>query len=67
MTDTACTTAIRNLADGRIADARLPSNCTVADAARAIDALARAHDATGSLGCRPRASALARDRDWGRR
>jgi len=50
MTDTACTAAIRNLADGKIADARLPSNCTVADAARAVDALARARDATGALG-----------------
>lgn len=50
MTDTACSAAIRNLANGRIADARLPSNCTVADATRAIDALARARDATGALG-----------------
>jgi hypothetical protein len=50
MTDTACTTAIRNLADGRIADAGLPSNCTVAEAARAIGALASARDATGALG-----------------
>jgi hypothetical protein len=50
MTDTACTAAIRNLADGKIADARLPPHCTVADAAQAIDALAKAPDATGSLG-----------------
>jgi hypothetical protein len=50
MPDTACTAAIRNLADGRIADARLPPHCTVADASRALDALATARDATGSLG-----------------
>lgn len=50
MTDTACTAAIRNMAEGRIADASLPPSCTVADATRAIDALARARDATGSLG-----------------
>jgi hypothetical protein len=50
MTDTACTAAIRNLADGRIADVRLPPNCTVADTTRAIDALAKAHDALGALG-----------------
>jgi hypothetical protein len=50
MTETACTTAIRNLADGRIADASLPPNCAVADATRAIDALAKARDATGALG-----------------
>ena len=50
MTDTACIAAIRNLADGKIADAHLPPNCTVADASRAIDALEKAWDATGSLG-----------------
>lgn len=50
MTDHACADAIRNLADGKIADARLPPNCTVAAATRAIDALARARDATGALG-----------------
>jgi hypothetical protein len=50
MTDTACTAAIRNLASGRIADARLSTDCTIADATRAIDALASARDATGSLG-----------------
>lgn len=50
MTDTACTAAIRNLADGRLADARLPPNCTVADTTRSIDSLARARDAIGSLG-----------------
>jgi hypothetical protein len=42
MTDTACTAAIRNLASGRIADARLSTDCTVADATRAIEALASA-------------------------
>lgn len=50
MADTACTAAIRNLADGRIADASLPPNCTVTDATRAVDALAKARDATGALG-----------------
>jgi hypothetical protein len=50
MIDTACAAAIRNLADGRITDARLSPNCTVADATRAIDTLAKARDATGALG-----------------
>jgi len=50
MTDTACTAAIRNLAEGRIVDATLAPNCTVTDAVRAIEALAKARDATGSLG-----------------
>jgi hypothetical protein len=50
MTDTACTNAIRNLADGRIVDASLPPSCTVADAVTAIAALGRARDATGALG-----------------
>lgn len=50
MSDTACTVAIRNLAAGRIAETSLPPNCTIADATRAIDGLARASDAIGSLG-----------------
>lgn len=50
MTDTSCATAVRNFAAGKLADARLPASCTLADAAGAIDALARARDATGSLG-----------------
>jgi hypothetical protein len=50
MTDTACTAAIRNMADGRIADVSLPPSCTVADAAKAIDALGKTRDAVGALG-----------------
>jgi hypothetical protein len=41
---------IRNLAAGKIASVRLPPSCTVAEAGGAIDALAKARDAIGTLG-----------------
>jgi len=50
MTATTCAAAIRNLATGKIANASLPPRCTVAEASGAIDALARARDAIGTLG-----------------
>ncbi len=50
MTDPSCATAIRNFAAGKLADARLPASCSVADACAAIDALSHARDATGALG-----------------
>ena len=50
MTDTSCATAIRDLAAGNIASARLPATCTVAEATAALAALAQARDATGTLG-----------------
>jgi hypothetical protein len=50
MTDTPCATAIRNLASGKIAEATLPTTCTLAEATGAFAALAQARDATGTLG-----------------
>ena len=50
MTDTSCATAIRNLAAGKLADARLPAGCTLAEATGALDGLAGARDAVGALG-----------------
>jgi hypothetical protein len=50
MTHNACATAIRNLAAGKVADAQLPAGCTLAEAVAALEPLARARDASGSLG-----------------
>jgi hypothetical protein len=50
MTDTTCSIAIRCLAEGRFADARLPASCTVAEVAQVVEGLAEARDATGALG-----------------
>lgn len=49
MTDTTCAAAIRNLADGKIADVHLTADCTLADVG-AVEGLAAARDAVGSLG-----------------
>lgn len=50
MSHSTCAAAIRNLAAGKIAEAVLPPNCTVTEASGAIDALANARDAIGTLG-----------------
>lgn len=50
MTEPSCTTALHNVAAGKLADARLPAGCTVDGACTAIDALKHAKDATGALG-----------------
>lgn len=52
MNDTACALAIRNLAEGRIADATVPQSCSVAAVAQALVALASAPDAIGALGAK---------------
>lgn len=50
MPTSACVLAIRNFAEGRIADAILPSHCAVAEVVQAFWAGAEVSDATGVLG-----------------
>jgi hypothetical protein len=50
MIDTTCAAAIRRLAAGEIIDTRLPASSRLDEASAAVDGLARARDATGTLG-----------------